>query len=129
MLYFIKIFREIIINFVKSSRKPLRNNPQIYNHATFIRSRNTTMDDMQAFAKSLEIKKDSNDKSDESMLSLQHWYPRVWDDWARSKDGAEADEIYVPVIVLGELFYGAENSARVKENLKQVEELSRSVIN
>jgi len=89
-----KSLREIIINFVKSSRKPLRNNPQIYNHATFIRSRNTTMDDMQAFAKSLEIKKDSNDKSDESMLSLQHWYPRVWDDWARSKDGAEADEIY-----------------------------------
>jgi len=29
-----------------------------------------------------------------------------------------ADEIYVPAIVAGELFYGAENSTRKKENLE-----------
>jgi len=32
-----------------------------------------------------------------------------------------AEQIYVPVIVLGELYYGAENSRRVEENIKAVE--------
>ena len=40
----------------------------------------------------------------------------------------QADEIYVPVIVLGELYYGAENSAKISENLEQIEEFRRNVI-
>ena len=40
----------------------------------------------------------------------------------------QADEIYVPVIVLGELYYGAENSVKVTENLEQIEEFRRNVI-
>jgi tRNA(fMet)-specific endonuclease VapC len=40
----------------------------------------------------------------------------------------EAAEIYVPVTVLGELYYGAENSAKAEENLKQVEEFRRNTI-
>lgn len=39
-----------------------------------------------------------------------------------------ADEIFVPVIVLGELYYGAENSAKVQENLEQIERLRANVI-
>ena len=35
--------------------------------------------------------------------------------------------IYIPVIVLGELFYGANISARVKERLAQVEGFSKKV--
>jgi len=36
----------------------------------------------------------------------------------------EADEIYVPIIVVGELYYGAEHSGRVAENLKKVDEFA-----
>lgn len=39
-----------------------------------------------------------------------------------------ADEIFVPVIVLAELYYGAENSQRVKESIEQVELLRQSVV-
>ena len=39
-----------------------------------------------------------------------------------------ADQICVPVIVLGELFYGAENSQRVEENIRQVEELITNTV-
>lgn len=39
-----------------------------------------------------------------------------------------ADQICVPVIVLGELFYGAENSQRVEENIRQVEELMANAV-
>lgn len=39
-----------------------------------------------------------------------------------------ADPICVPVIVLGELFYGAENSQRVEENIRQIEELIANTV-
>jgi len=41
-----------------------------------------------------------------------------------SKIIAEADEIYVPIIVVGELYYGAEHSGRIAENVKKVEEFA-----
>ena len=39
-----------------------------------------------------------------------------------------ASEVFVPVIVLGELYYGAENSAKVQHNLEQVESFRRNVV-
>lgn len=88
-----KSLRNIVVKVVKASRRPLRGNPNIYNHATFIRSRSSKMEDLQEFAKSLDIK-DPSSLVKEPFYSLQHWYPRIWDDWARSKDGAEADDIF-----------------------------------
>src|SRR5262249_22734635 len=38
--------------------------------------------------------RDANDPSDSPFFSLQHWYPRVWDEWARDKDGAVSHDIY-----------------------------------
>ncbi len=34
----------------------------------------------------------------------------------------EADEIFIPSIVLGELYYGAERSGRVEENKQRIDE-------
>lgn len=86
--------RKIATSFVTSVRKPMRYNPNIYNIATFICSKSLAMKDMEEFAKNLDIKKDPKDKSDEGFFSLQHWYPRIWNNWARNKDGAESDDIY-----------------------------------
>lgn len=86
--------RKIVISVIKAARKPLKYSPNIYNLATFICSKNSTMEDMTALAQSLNIKKDPKDISNEGLFSLQHWYPRIWNDWARSKDGAEADDIF-----------------------------------
>ena len=36
---------------------------------------------------------------------------------------AEFEEIFIPVIVVGELFYGAKKSLNVKSNSKRIEEL------
>lgn len=36
------------------------------------------------------------------------------------------DNIFIPSIVIGELFYGAEQSTRKNENLKKIEELAES---
>jgi len=37
---------------------------------------------------------------------------------------AEADAVYVPAVVIGELFYGAEKSARRPKNIERIEVLS-----
>lgn len=89
-----KSLRKIVISVVKASRKPLRHNAKIFNDTNFICSRNSKMEDMQAYATSLDIRPDPKDPVQEPFYSLQHWYPRIWDDWARNKDGAEADDIY-----------------------------------
>ncbi len=86
--------KKLVCDFVISSHRPYRHNPQMYYEASFIRSRNTKMEDMQEYVKGLNIKRDATDTSKGPQFSLQHWYPRIWDEWARDKDGAEADDIY-----------------------------------
>jgi len=39
---------------------------------------------------------------------------------------AKADEVFVPSIVLGELYYGAFKSARTEQNLARIDEFSAS---
>ncbi len=75
---------------ILQTHRPYRHNVKMYNWTTFIRSRSTTMEEMEAYAKSLSIDDESTDKH---YFSLQHWYPRVWDDWAREKDSANPDEL------------------------------------
>jgi len=42
-------------------------------------------------------------------------------------DGVRAAEsVYVPVVALGELYYGARKSARVAENVERIAELAKA---
>ncbi len=41
---------------------------------------------------------------------------------------AQADEILLPSIVLGELIFGARKSSRAEENLARIEDLSQQVV-
>jgi len=84
---------EYVIGFLKEHRRHWPHNPKVCDLASFIRARNCSMEDMQAYATSLKIEKDPNDPSPDGFLSLQHWYPRVWDEWARDKDGAVPDDL------------------------------------
>ena len=63
------------------------------------------MEELQEYAKTLDIKPEENDPSKDGFFSLQHWYPRVWDEWARDKDGANPDD-----------FYGDEESIEINES-------------
>lgn len=83
--------KSLVINFLKHHRRPWRHDPKVCDYASIIRARSQTMDDLQAFAMTLKIAKEPSDPSDSPFLSLQHWYPRMWDEWARDKDGAVAE--------------------------------------
>ena len=50
-------------------------------------------------------------------------------DEASVKDNlSETDEVFIPNVVIGELFYGAHKSARAKENLARIEDLASSSV-
>jgi hypothetical protein len=85
---------EYVIGFVKEHRRHWPHNPKVCDRASFVRSRNCSMEDMQAYATSLKFEREPDDPSSDGFLSLQHWYPRVWDEWARDKDGATPDDLY-----------------------------------
>lgn len=101
--------REQIIDFFKAHRVHWRHNKSVCDYASIVRSRNSTMEELQEYAKTLDIQPKEDDTSKDGFFSLQHWYPRVWDEWARDKDGANPDD-----------FYGDEDSIEINEsdNLK-----------
>ena len=85
---------EYVIEFVKEHRRHWPHNPKVCDLTSFVRARNCSMEDMQAYAASLKFEREPDDPSSDGFLSLQHWYPRVWDEWARDKDGAVPDDLY-----------------------------------
>jgi len=86
--------KSLVVDFLKDHRRPWPHNPQVYDCASFIRSRNSTMEEMQRFAQTLDFGEAKEAARANPFLSLQHWYPRIWDPWARDKDGAVPDDLY-----------------------------------
>ena len=41
---------------------------------------------------------------------------------------AQVDEVYIPIIVLGELYYGARNSGRVAQNVTRIDSYAASTV-
>ena len=72
----------------------LEHDPSHCDHANFIRARSCTMEEMQSYATSLNLVRPTQDTSSDPHFGLQHWYPRIWDEWARDKDGVVPDEVF-----------------------------------
>jgi len=96
--------KDVVINFFKDHRRHWGHDKSVCDYASIVRSRNSTMEEIQDYAKTLKIEPEPNDPSKDGFFSLQHWYPRVWDEWARDRDGAIPDD-----------FFGDENSIEVNE--------------
>jgi hypothetical protein len=86
--------KEYVADFLKRRRVPWPHNPKVYDTATFVRSRNTTIEEMQEFAERLKDNLPPADGSNYGYYSLQHWYPRIWDEWGADKDGVIPDDFY-----------------------------------
>src|ERR1039457_2148622 len=88
------MLKELVVNFLRVHRRPWPHDPKVCDSASIIRARSCAMEDMQKFANTLSIDREPDDPSPDGYFSLQHWYPRVWDSWARDKDGAAPDDLY-----------------------------------
>ena len=86
--------KQIVVEFLTAHRRSWPHNPQVYDFASIIRARNCTMAEVQEYAKTLKLERAPNDPSTDPFFAIQHWYPRVWDDWARDKDGAVPADVY-----------------------------------
>jgi hypothetical protein len=85
-------FRQVVVEFLEKHRRPWGRDGSGFDVASLIRSRHSTMDEMQAFAKSLTLPTAAGKTGPATQrMSLQHWYPRLWDEWARGRDGGVAD--------------------------------------
>lgn len=73
---------DIINKKLKRNFVPYRHNQDMMHHTSFICSRSSNMEEMQTFTKKLTSPGDG-------AMALQHWYPRMWDEWAKGKDGVE----------------------------------------
>jgi hypothetical protein len=83
--------KQLALSFIEENFFPDRFNPQIYHNTTLLKSRSISKKEIENFARSLRIS--PPDKSGESKIVFQHWYPRIWDEWARDKGGAVCCEI------------------------------------
>ena len=66
------------------------------------------MDELQEFARTLQFDREPEETGNSAFFSLQHWYPRIWDQWGRDKDGAVPDDPFAE----------EENSTEVAETSK-----------
>lgn len=71
--------------FIEENYWPYRGNSNIYHNTTILKSRNVSEHKATHFAQSLNLKKPEKEGNPKHFL--QFWYPRIWDNWARDKDG------------------------------------------
>lgn len=65
--------------FIESNHLPYRHNKEMMQRTTMICSRSSSFEEIQKYARTLK-------SIPQHSLSCQHWYPRIWDEWARDKD-------------------------------------------
>jgi hypothetical protein len=61
---------EYVISFLKEHRRHWSHNAKVCDRASFVRARNCSMEDMQAYATSLKIERDPNDPSSDGFFML-----------------------------------------------------------
>jgi hypothetical protein len=79
--------------FIERKYYPLRGNPKIFNQAVILKSRSITESELKEYGNSLGVSR--SDKSGEPKFTYQPWFPRIWDEWARDKDGVEPHALEV----------------------------------
>lgn len=84
-------YREVVKDFIKSSQWTSRHNSALKHRANIIPSTSQTMDDARDFVTSLGLDKDEDGSNP---ILLHHWYPRIWDEWARGKDHTDPHDVH-----------------------------------
>lgn len=79
--------RTFVKEFIEENFWPLPNNPSIHNVTTLLKSRSISEEQLREFGESLDITPSA--EPNWGKYTYPHSYPRIWDEWARDKDGVE----------------------------------------
>jgi hypothetical protein len=85
--------KSIALEFIEENFFPYHHNPKMFHGTTLLKSRNISEAELKEFTLSLKIPKP--DSPEKFKYSMRHWYPRIWDNWAREKDGVGCCELEV----------------------------------
>ena len=77
--------KKLAIDFIEQNFSPHFYNPDFYYNTTILKSRTTTEEELKHFVSSLKIP--PSNKPSNSKIIYHFFYPRIWDEWARDKDG------------------------------------------
>lgn len=80
--------RALAKGFIEANFFPLQYDRSRNNRTTILNSENVGDEEVDKFVDSLEIR--SPGGFEKQKIVLQRWYPRIWDPWARHRDGAGA---------------------------------------
>jgi hypothetical protein len=83
-------YRGLVVDFLRVHRVHWRHQPQHCSTALLVRGRSTSIEEMTEFGRSLKIERPDGDPSMDGFFAIQSWYPRLWNEWARHKDGGVA---------------------------------------
>lgn len=83
--------RDFLVGIIESNYGPMRFNPDIYNFTTILKSRFISEEAALGFSQSLNLSKP--EKTESTKIVLQSWYPSMWDEWAKDKDGVVCCEL------------------------------------
>jgi hypothetical protein len=79
--------RALVTEFIEANFRPYRNNKDIYNDTTLLKSRSISEEQLREFGDSLGVTPPAAPHW--GKFTYQRSYPRIWDEWARDKDGVE----------------------------------------
>lgn len=83
--------KQLAKEFIEEHFGQSRYNADIFHHTTVMASRSVEEKDVQNFVGSLNIPQPQ--QAGAYKYVFQPWYPRIWDEWARDKDGVYGCEL------------------------------------
>ena len=79
--------RRVVKDFIEENFAPFRDNPNLYNETTLLKSRSISEQQLREFGNSLGIEPALQTVRGKFTYKVR--YPRIWDEWARDKDGVD----------------------------------------
>lgn len=83
----------LVRDYVQSRYRVHPRNPAVQHGTYMVRSYSSAMEELTAFAAKLLSNPVFPNKPAARVLALQHWYPRVWDEWAMGRDNATPQSV------------------------------------
>jgi hypothetical protein len=78
----------LVAEFIEHNFRPFRNNSAIYNMTTLLKGRSISEDQLREFGESIRLTPPAAPHPG-GKYTYRHSYPRIWNEWARDKDGVE----------------------------------------
>jgi hypothetical protein len=86
---------QFVAVFIEENSFAFRGNPNLFNHTSMIWSRTIPASEADQFGRSLKPHLRVPKHQHDWKVTYKPWFTRIWDEWARDKDGVDPCELRV----------------------------------